>query len=127
MLVKRLLQLNVLVSAMIALTFIALPEQSVSLYGSTTADALHTVAQYFGATHVAFAVLLWLALRANDSRFLRAIVTSFFAGDLTGTVVLLLAQLRGSMGPLGWGLVALSLLFAAGYGYGVWKGLPASD
>jgi hypothetical protein len=127
MLVKRLLQLNTLVSAMIAVTFIALPEQSVSLYGTTTANALRTVAQYFGATHVAFAVLLWLALRANDSRFLRAIVTSFFAGDLTGTVVLLFAQLRGAMGTLGWGLVALSFLFAVGYGYGALKGLPASE
>ncbi len=126
MLVKRLLQLNVLVSAMIAVTFIALPDQSVSVYGVTTTDALRTIAQYFGATHVAFAVLLWLALRANDSRFLRAIVTAFFAGDLTGTVVLLLAQLRGAMAPTGWGLVALSALFAAGYGYGVRKGLPAS-
>lgn len=124
MLVKRLLQLNALVSAMIAVAFIALPGQSVSLYGVTTADALHTIAQYFGATHVAFAVLLWLALRANDPRFLRAIVTSFFAGDLTGTLVLLFAQLRGALAPTGWGLVALSALFAAGYGYGVLKGLP---
>lgn len=127
MLVKRLLQFNLVASAMIAVAFIALPEHSVSLYGSTTADTLRTIAQYFGATHVAFAVLLWLALRANDARFLQAIVTSFFAGDLTGTVVLLLAELHGAMGPLGWGLVALSFLFAAGYGYGVLKGFPASE
>ncbi len=126
MLVKRLLQFNLVVSAMIAIAFIALPEHSVSLYGITTADTLRTIAQYFGATHVAFAVLLWLALRANDARFLRAIVTAFFAGDLTGTLVLLFAQLRGALAPTGWGLVALSAFFAAGYGYGVLKGLPDS-
>ncbi len=120
MLVKRLLQFNLVVSAMIAIAFIALPEHSVSLYGITTADTLRTIAQYFGATHVAFAVLLWLA------RFLRAIVTAFFAGDLTGTLVLLFAQLRGALAPTGWGLVALSAFFAAGYGYGVLKGLPDS-
>jgi len=127
MLVKRLLQLNILVSAMIAVAFIALPRQSLYLYGLTGADALPTLAQYFGSTHVAFAVLLWLAFRAKDSRFLRAVVVSFFAGDLTGTVVLLLAQLRGTLGTMGWGLVALSALFAVGYGYGVLKGLPARE
>jgi hypothetical protein len=126
MIVKRLLQLNLLVSVIIATTFILAPATSLSLYGIIGDKSLDTIAQYFGTTHVAFAVLLWLALRAKDARFLRVIVVSFFAGDLAGSVVLLAAQLRGVMNTTGWALVGLTLLFAVGYGYGALKKLPAS-
>ncbi len=126
MIVKRLLQLNLLVSAIIAITFILAPAPTLSLYGIIGDKSLYTIAQYFGTTHVAFLVLQWLALRANDARFLRLMVVSFFAGDLAGSAVLLVAQLRGVMNTTGWALVGLTLLFAAGYGYGALKKLPAS-
>ena len=126
MILRRLLQLNLLVSAIIAVTFILAPGPTLSLYGIIGDRSLYVIAQYFGTTHVAFSVLLWLTLRANDARFLRVIVISFFAGDLVGSAVLLVAQLRGAMNPTGWALVGLTFLFAAGYGYGVLKKLPAS-
>ena len=126
MIIRRLLQLNLLVSVMVAIAFILAPGPSLSLYGIIGDRSLYAIAQYFGTTHVAFSVLLWLALRANDARFLRVIVISFFAGDLVGSAVLLVAQVRGAMNPTGWALVGLTFLFAAGYGYGVLKKLPAS-
>jgi hypothetical protein len=124
MIIKRLLQFNIVVSAIIAVCFILVPGPSLSMYGVTGDAALHTMAQYFGTAHVAFAVLLWLALRLNDARFLRTIVVSFFVGDLTGSAVLLVAQVRGIMNTMGWALVGLSLLFAIGYGYGALRKLP---
>ena len=123
MVIKRLLQINLLVSIIIAITFILAPGPTLAIYGISGSEALHVITRYFGTTHVAFAVLLWLALRADDSRFLLFFVTSFFAGDLTGTIVLLIAQLRGTMNNMGWAMVGLSLLFAVGYGYGVLKNL----
>ena len=126
MIIRRLLQLNLLVSVMVAIAFILAPGPSLSLYGIIGDRSLYAIAQYFGTTHVAFSVLLWLALRANDARFLRVIVISFFAGDLAGSAVLLVAQLRGVMNTTGWALVGLTVLFAAGYGYGALKKLPAS-
>ena len=124
MIIKRLLQVNLVVSALIAITFIFLPGQTLALYGLSGGKSLFVITQYFGTTHLAFAVLLWFALRQDDPRFLRVIVISFFAGDLAGSVVLLMAQLRGLMGPTGWILVGMSALFAAGYGYGVFRKLP---
>jgi hypothetical protein len=126
MIAKRLLHLNLLVSAILAITFILAPAPTLSLYGIIGDKSLYAIAQYFGTTHVAFTLLLWLALRANDARFLRAIVISFFAGDLAGSAVLLFAQLRGVMNATGWALVGLTLVFAAGYGYCALKKLPAS-
>jgi hypothetical protein len=124
MIIKRLLQLNIVVSAIVAVCFIFVPAASLSLYGIAGDAALHTIAQYFGTAHVAFAVLVWLALRLDDARCLRTIVVSFFLGDLTGSAVLLVAQVRGTMNTMGWALVGLSLLFAIGYGYGALRKLP---
>ena len=124
MIVKRLLQLNLLFSAILAITFIFIPKPTLALYGISGGNLLYVIAQYFGATHVAFAILLWLALRINEPRFLRIIVVSFFAGDLSGTIVLSIAQLRGLMNTNGWVLVGLSFILAVGYGYGALKKLP---
>ncbi len=127
MIVKRLLQLNLLVCVLTAVTFIAFPDSYLSFFGISGDDGFRTFAQYFGTMHVAFAVLLFLALRSNDPRFLRMIVASFFIGDLTGSAVLLVAQLRGAMNTMGWSGVAISVFFAIGYGYGVFRKLPQSE
>ena len=126
MIVKRLLQLNLFVSIAISISFIFAPQQTLALYGFTGGNSLYAIAQYFGSTHVAFAVLLWLALRKDDRQVLRMIVASFFAGDLAGSLVLLIAQVRGLMNSSGWIMVGLSFLFAVGYGYGTLKKLPKS-
>ena len=124
MIAKRLLQFNLFVSVFTAITFIFLPAPTLSLYGFTGDPPHYIISRYFGATHIAFATLLWLALRANEPRFLRMIVLAFFVGDSCGTLVLLIAQLNNAMSTIGWALVALSFLFAAGYGYCAWKRLP---
>ena len=126
MIVKRLLQLNLFVSIVIAIAFLLAPRLTLALYGMAGDDNLYAIAQYFGTTHVAFAILLWLALRTNESQLLRFIVVSFFAGDLAGSLVLFIAQMRGLMNASGWALVGLSLLFAFGYGYGALNKLPES-
>lgn len=126
MLVKRLLQFNLLVSAIIAIAFIVVPRPTLALYGISGDKILYTIAQYFGTAHVTFAILLWFALRKNEPQLLRMIVISFFAGDLSGSLVLLIAQIGGQMNSSGWALVGLSMLFATGYGYGAWRKLPVS-
>jgi hypothetical protein len=126
MFIKRLLQFNFICSSIIALAYIILPGSTLALYGLGNERATLALAQYFGSTHVAFAVLVWVALRSNERSLLRAVVVSFFAGDLIGTGVLLAAQVRGTMNVMGWGLVGLSAFFALAYGYCALKGLPRS-
>lgn len=124
MLIKRLLQFNLFVSVIMAAAFILAPEQLLSVYGISGGMSLLLITRYFGTTHLSFALLLWLGLRSNDARFLRFLVASFFAGDLAGSVILLIAQLDGRMNEMGWALVGLSFLFAVGYGYGAVKKMP---
>jgi hypothetical protein len=124
MIIKRVLQFNLLVSIILAATFILAPGLTLSFYGISGGEPLSLIARYFGTTHLSFALLIWLALRSNDARMLRFLVVSFFAGDLAGSVVLLIAQLGGVMNSMGWSMVGLSLVFAVGYGYGALKNLP---
>lgn len=127
MIAKRLLQFNLIVSAFTGITFIFLPASILSVYGFAGDPPHYVITRYFGTTHIAFAALLWLALRIDEPRFLRIIVLAFFVGDLSGTLVLLFAQLNNAMGTTGWALVALSFLFAVGYGYCALKKLPETQ
>jgi hypothetical protein len=117
MLLRRILQFNLVVSALIAVMFVLVAGPTLALYGIANEPATRALAQYFGTTHIAFAVLVWFALRSAERSFIRAVVVSFFAGEVAGTAVLLLVQLRGVTNAMGWGLVALSGLFAIAYGY----------
>ena len=125
MFVKRLLQLNLFVSIIVAIALIIAPKPTLALYGIIGDNIFYAIVQYFGTTHVAFAILVWLSLRKNEPQLRRIIVISFFAGDLAGSLVLLIAQVRGLMNTFGWVLVGFSLLFAFGYGYCALKKLPA--
>jgi len=116
MLVKRLLQLNLIVSAIIALAFLIIPGPTLRLYGIASDAAPRAIAQYFGTAHLSFAILIWYALRSHEVHCVRSIVRSFFVGDLAGTAVLLSIQLRGLMNGWGWELVGLTFLFALGWG-----------
>jgi hypothetical protein len=126
MIAKRLLQTNLVVSSVVAFSFVFFPRHSLALYGISGDIPLLVIAQYFGSAHVAFAVVLLLAIRTNEVQLMRMLVVSFFAGDLVGSVVLVAAQLRGAMNLMGWGLVGLSALFAVGYGYCAIRKLPSS-
>jgi hypothetical protein len=117
MLLRRILQFNLVVSALIAVGFVLFASPTLALYGIPSEPATRALAQYFGTAHFAFAVLVWFALRSAERSFTWAVVVSFFAGDVAGTAVLLLVQLRGVTNAMGWGLVGVSGLFAIAYGY----------
>jgi hypothetical protein len=117
MLLRRILQFNLVVSALIAVAFVLFAGPTLALYGIANEPATRALAQYFGTTHLAFAVLVWFALRSAERSFIWAVVVSFFVGEVAGTAVLLFVQLRGVTNAMGWGLVVLSGLFAIAYGY----------
>jgi hypothetical protein len=124
MFIIRLLQINVPIFFFTAVAFIAFPDLLLSFYGISRNDVLRSFMQYQGVLWLAFAVLLFQALRLNDKRFLRIIVASFFVWDLSGSIILLISQLRGSFPPIGWSMVAFSVFLAIGYGYGFFRKLP---
>jgi hypothetical protein len=106
-------------SLVYGLGFVVLPEQVASLYGITTDNGGYLFVRLFGATLVAFGVLTWLArnANANTSETKGALLLSLLALNTLCFVVLLFAQIAGTVNGLGWINVAVFLLFALGFAY----------
>jgi hypothetical protein len=99
------------------LGFALLTEQVLSIYGVKTDVAGVLAARLFGTTLIGLGVLQWYARNAEDSEARRAIVLALFVLDALGFVVVLLAQLAGTLNGLGWVNVAIYLVLTLGYGY----------
>ncbi len=106
-----------IISLVYGLGFIVLPGQMASIYGITTNDGGLLFVRLFGATLIAFGVLTGLARNAGASEIRRNIVLALVALNALCFLVLLFAQLAGTVNGLGWVNVAAFLLFALGFGY----------
>ena len=114
---STLMIINTTVAAVFGLAFIIAPAPALSLYGVTPNPELNFVAQLFGATLVAFAILTWSARNLPPSEARKSIVLALFVGDGIGFIVALIAQLGGVVNLLGWSTVAIYLILSLGFGY----------
>jgi uncharacterized membrane protein AbrB (regulator of aidB expression) len=104
--VKRLLTVALVFEAPPALGFLLFPAATLSALAGVTLDASGVpVARVLGAALLAFCVLLWFARKSDSAGFARGAVACMLAYYAVSAVVLLLAQLSGQMGPMGWGMV----------------------
>ena len=103
---KRLLTVALIFEVPPALGFLFFPVITLLTLAGVTLDASGVpVARVLGAALLAFCVLLWFARRSDSAEFARGAVACMFAYYVVSAVVLLLAQLSGQMGPMGWGMV----------------------
>jgi hypothetical protein len=114
---KIVLIINAVVALVFGFAFLLIPGDLAAQYGVETNAAMNYMGQLLGAAFIGFAVLTWWARNANDSTARRAIVLSFFIGNVAGFVVALIGQLNEVVDTLGWSTVAIYLLFALAYGY----------
>ncbi len=98
--------------------FVLAPGPIFGLYGIKLDAGTTMIAQLLGTTFIVLATLLWFAHNAEGNEVaMRAIVLGVFVGDTLGFIIALLAQLNGVTNALGWMIVALYLILAAGFGY----------
>jgi hypothetical protein len=118
-----------IIKAVICLTFgvllLAVPGFTYSLFGADLNDAGLFAAREYGAALIGALCLTWYARNAAESQARRAIILDLFIYDAIGVVISLIAIFTGLFNLLGWGLVAIYLFFAVGYGY-FWFKKPAS-
>ena len=93
------------------------PNLLFSLFGVTLGAAGLFVAREYGASLIGNLALTWYARKAEESKTRRAIILDLFIYDAIGFVVALVYTLNGTLNFLGWGVVALYLFLAIGYGY----------
>jgi len=70
-----------------------------------------------GATFVGIGLICWFARKAAHSELRQGVLLALFIADSIGFLVSLLAQISGVTNTLGWGIVLIWLLLAAGLGY----------
>ena len=94
-----------------------LPGPLLTLLGSSFGPGAAIFAREYGAALLGNFMLTWFARKAEESMARRAIVLNLFVYDAIAFVATLLIQLSGGMNLLGWGIVAIYLFFALGFGY----------
>jgi hypothetical protein len=87
------------------------------LLGSSFGPGAAIVAREYGAALLGNFMLTWFARNADESVARQAIVLDLFVYDAIAFVAMLLIQLSGGLNLLGWGIVAIYLFFALGFGY----------
>jgi len=93
------------------------PGPLLTLLGSSFGPGAAITAREYGAALLGGFMLTWFARNADESVARRAIVLDLFVYDAIAFVAMLLVQLSGGFNLLGWGIVAIYLFFALGFGY----------
>jgi len=92
------------------------PGPLLTLLGSSFEAGAALTAREYGAALLGNFMLTWYARNAEESVARRAIVWDLFVYDAIAFVAVLLIQLSGGLNLLGWGIVAIYLFFAVGFG-----------
>ena len=72
--------------------------------GVTLDETSTTFARLFGSLIISIPVLLFFVHKSQNTEFRKAVVYCVFTYLLLSTIILLIAQLKGLMNPLGWGI-----------------------
>jgi hypothetical protein len=92
------------------------PGPLLTLLGSSFGPGAAITAREYGAALLGNFMLTWFARNADESVARRAIIWDLFLYDAVALVAILLIQISGGMNLLGWGIVAIYLFFAVGFG-----------
>lgn len=92
------------------------PDPLLTLLGSSFGPGAAITAREYGAALLGNFMLTWVAREAAESVARRAILWDLFVYDAIAFVAILVIQLSGGMNLLGWGIVAIYLFFAVGFG-----------
>ena len=93
------------------------PGPLLEFLGSSYGPGAAITAREYGSALLGNVFLTWFARDAEKSPTRRAIILGMFVYNTIGFVAMLLIQLSGGMNWLGWGVVAIYLFFALGFGY----------
>ena len=114
-----LLVVSAVVNALFGIAFLLVPGTVLALYGGMSMEPY--TENLFGAALIGFAVLNWFARNAPEGQALRAVVLANLVGNTLVFILSLLQQLTGVVNVLGWSSVVISLLFALGFAYFLFK------
>ena len=92
------------------------PGPLLTMLGSSYGPGAALTAREYGAALLGNFLLAWIARAAEASIARRAILWDLFVYDAVAFIAVLWIQLSGGLNLLGWGIVAIYLFFAIGFG-----------
>ncbi|MBE0665909.1 MAG: hypothetical protein E4H23_08005 [Chrysiogenales bacterium] len=110
-----------IIEAVFALGFIAIPGVMMGQFGVVLNDAAAVFARLFGSALLSLPVLLWFGRRSTRPEFKTAVARVLFMYYLPSTPILLLTQTAGLMNARGWSIIALHLVFLVWFGVYAFK------
>lgn len=93
------------------------PGPLLNFLGTSFGAGAALTAREYGAALVGNLFLTWIARNAEKGIARRAIIWHLFIYDVIAFIATLMIQLRGGLNVFGWGIVAVYLFFAIGFGY----------
>lgn len=114
---RNLLLVNGIVLVAFALGMLLMPANLLAIFGFSTNVDEKLLGQLVGVEMLASGLLSLFILNARDPGVRRALSLSFFIANGIGFIVSLGGILSGAMNALGWLIVLVYLLLAAGFGY----------
>jgi hypothetical protein len=114
---KTLMTIKALVCLGFAPVLLLFPAWIVGLLGAAYCSGTALTAREYGAALAGNLLLTWLARDVDRGPVRKAIVWNLFVYDLIGLVATAALVLRGTLNPLGWGIVFVYLFFTAGFGW----------
>ena len=118
---KTLFLMALIFEGLFGVGFLLAPAAVLAPLGLTLDDTAAALARLLGSALVGFPVLLWFARKSDSLEFRRTALYALFAYYIVSTVVLVFTQMAGLMNALGWGVVAVHVVFTVSFGYFIAK------
>lgn len=115
---KTLMVLKAIVCIFLGPVMLFIPGKLVALLGGALGPGTaYYASRQFGSALIGEFMLTWFGRNAEPSMARRAIILNIFVFDAIGFIVTMQVQLAKGMNQFGWGVAAIYLFFALGFGY----------
>jgi len=122
---KTFLKVTAVVAAIYGISGALMPSFLLANYGVSTEAAVVLMTRFFGATLIAWAVVIWLVSDCTDWVALRAVLVAHVVGDAVGFVIAVFGTVAGTMNAVGWSGVLIYAVFGLGALYYLVSGRQA--
>jgi len=114
---RNIFLINTVIALLFALGLLLVPSVLLDLFGFSNSADIRLLGQLFGAELLVGGLVTYFSKDSSDFKTRQGIITANLIATVIGFIVSLGGMLSGVMNPLGWLIVAVYLLLAAGFGY----------
>lgn len=118
---RKLIYTYVVVLLLLGIPLLIVPNQFIDLYGANMLPAGAAMSQFYGASMLGVAWMMWKSRRAAASKELEGLMQGNLIIWALSFVIAINGQIQSTFNSLGLTVVGLSVFFSAWY-YIIWKG-----